>query len=380
MTPNKLSTENGEIDCAGRWWRSSAYEVSANHIRPAAGSVQEIYDPWAEFESVNQARQKGGRAIPRPYLSLQTVSTAFDPRESRGFAHINPDKWPILTDWCQKYGLLGLFFVEARQVDLYPRWDSRLFGSQVEGDSWPTTSSLIRTPTGWFRQQMTHLDNIEALSLPFEKKPHGSLVPREYWSPHWAEPGVLSQNERGIIRRTPLADFMPQFFPSVPNPEIHAYPTPLSSEFWQGYSESVVKFLYAAEIFTVTLRTLASLKPVNEMTDFDKHQVGQARDYLLYLSSQVNPSIGFKEDGSCFRETICTSLLASFAMMVLMDSTRGLLNLCAKCDRVFVSSAGRARFCSTRCRNAMMQSERRGRSKLLGKLPEPTLGTHEKAQ
>ncbi len=88
---------------------------------------------WVELESVNAARQKGGRALPRPYLSLQDVSAAFDPRESRGFAHINPDKWPILTDWCQKYGLLGLFFVEARQVDLYPRWDSRLLGTEVEG-------------------------------------------------------------------------------------------------------------------------------------------------------------------------------------------------------------------------------------------------------
>ncbi len=162
---------------------------------------------------------------------------------------------------------------------------------------------------------------------------------------------------------------MPQFFPSVPNPETHAYPTPLSSEFWQEYSESIVKFLYAAETFTATLRTLASLKPVDEMSEFDKFKVGEARQHLLYLSSQVNPSIGFKKDGTCFRETICTSLLASFAMMVLLDSTRGLLNLCAKCDRVFVSSAGRARFCSTRCRNATMQSERRNRQKQKAAFP-----------
>ena len=375
MTPNKLSTANDETDYGGRWWRSSAYEVDGNHIRPVVGSVREIYDPWAEFESVNAARQKGGRAIHRPYLSLQDVSAAFDHRESRGFTQINPDKWPILTKWCRKYGLLGLFFVEARQVDLYPRWDSRLLNMKVEGDSWPTTCSLIRTPTGWFRQQFTHLGNAEAFSLPFDKKPHGSLVPRQYWSPDWAEPGVVIQNERGLLKRAQLADFMPQFFPSVSNPETHTYPTPLSSEFWQDYSESIVKFLYAADTFTATLRTLASLRPADEMTDFEKHKVGNAREYLLYLSSQVNPSIGFNKDGSCFRETICTSLLASFAMMVLLDSTRGLLNVCAKCDRVFVSSAGRARFCSARCRNAMMQSERRGRSKMLDKLPEPTSGT-----
>ena len=361
MSAKNLSTFKDET--SGRWWRFTDYEVTQGYIKPAADATLDYYDPWGEFESVDALRRQGGRSIDRPYLSLQDISSAFDLSESHGFAHINPDKWPILTEWCKKHGPLGLFFIEARQIDLYPRWDSRLLSTEVEGSSWPSTTSCVRTPTGWFRQQLSHLGNAEVFSVPLEEKPQGGIVPRKFWPADASEPGVITQDEKGRLKRVPLGSFMPQFFPSIAEPETHIYPTPLSDDFWKDYSENVVRFLYAANQFNSMMRTLARMKPFLEMTEFEKHEVISARQHLLYLSSQVNPSIGFNADGTSFRDTVCTSLLASFAMMVLLDSTREMLRVCDKCDRVFVSTVERARFCSTRCRNAVMQQERRTRVK-----------------
>jgi hypothetical protein len=111
------------------------------------------------------------------------------------------------------------------------------------------------------------------------------------------------------------------------------------------------------------ITALARFKPESEMSEPEKFEFLTARNRLLYLSSQVNPSLGLPEDGSWVREWVCTSQLASFAMMVMLDVERGLINECANCQTIFVSSAARAKYCSDRCRRTALQRERRGRKR-----------------
>src|SRR6266850_7777167 len=121
-----------------------------------------------------------------------------------------------------------------------------------------------------------------------------------------------------------------------------------------------------ARDFVTMVRAIARLRPESEMSEIEKYETVRARQRLLYLSSQVNPSLGLNEDGSCFREWVCTSQFASFAMMVMLDAERGLINECANCKKIFVSSAGRAKFCSDRCRRTALQRESRGRKRRRG--------------
>jgi hypothetical protein len=350
---------DSEAICVGKWWRCSSYEVTSGFICPAKDATVTEYNPWVEFEEPI-AGKKGGQKLARPYLSFMELTKAFSIGESHGFAHLDPTKWPIITDWCRKFGLPGLFFLEARQVNLYPRWRHLL----AEASRWPTCSTHIRTSTGW-KTRTAGTFNVNAMTLPNDDKPDGGLVPTEYWA-GW-EPGVIRQNDQGLIERVAIADFMRPFFPSVPDAEreIYAYPTPLRQEWWKEYSEGVAQFLTAAEDFSRMVRTLASFKLLGQMTEVEKIYNVNARKKLLYLSSQVNPELGLKNDGTFSYDWVCTSLLASFAMMVVLDCARGLLNICGNCDSVFVSSAGRARFCSDRCRRTTMQREWRGRKREL---------------
>jgi hypothetical protein len=363
MEADNLSSANiEETNCVGQWWRASAYEVTFGHIQPTPDAIISPFDPWKEYREADAARTKGGGILNRPYLSLVELVKSFDPTESHGWAHIDPDKWPIITQWCAEHGLMGLFFTEARQVNLYPRWVHLNVSNSIPSPL-PYFSSHLRTPTGWLRRS-TGTFNIDAMSLSDDQRIVGALVPKEYWIPEW-EPGVITADEKGFIKRVPMATFMGQYFSSVPvsEREIWEYPTPLTADFWKNYSEKVTQFVVMAREFVDMVRAIARFNPESELSEVEQYEITTARQRLLYLSSQVNPSLGINKDGSYVREWVCTSQLASFAMMVMLDAERGLINECANCKTIFVSSAGRAKFCSDRCRRTALQRERRGRKR-----------------
>ncbi len=355
MTDNPWSRQfSDENVCTGTWWKFSEYVVDANCIRPTDAASLVTYDPWEEFE--RETKSKSG-SLSRPYLSLLEISKAFDLVKTGVFAHLDPKTWPIITDWFRSHGSLGLFFIEARQVNLYPRW-GRNEPLKLE-ECLPAFYTQIRTPTGWKRQTSSTW-NVNTMSLPSDKRVENSLVPKEHWTDGW-EPGVIVTNEQGVISRAKLADFMGRFFQTIQHNEreTYIYPTPFTEAFWRLYSESIVEFLNMAHSFEQMVRTL--IRGDSETSPFEAYKLEFARQRLLYFSSQVNPSLYPKKDGSFGREWVCTSLMASFSMMVQLDLQRGLLNECANCETIFVSSAGRARFCSERCRKTMLQREWRDR-------------------
>ena len=117
----------------------------------------------------------------------------------------------------------------------------------------------------------------------------------------------------------------------------------------------------SAYAFASVVRRIANIKPINELSDVEQDQIIGAREELMLWASQVNPALNIRRDGTCTKEWVSTCLMASYAMMALLDAASGLLNACDNCKRLFVSSAGRARFCSTRCRKTALQREYRSR-------------------
>jgi hypothetical protein len=206
---------------------------------------------------------------------------------------------------------------------------------------------------------------LAAERIPPDQKQTGSLVVQdELWDPSWGQPGVLVQDpESGTYRRKDIAEALGPFFPSVSQSEKETYPYPLhlSDRFWQLYAEDVTQFVDSAHRFADMVRALGSSKAANQMTAQERSEFEVSTRALAALTANANPTIHRRADGSLGRQWMSTSLLASYATMALLDARDGLLNVCDNCGRVFVSSAGRARFCSPRCRKSSLQREWRAR-------------------
>ncbi len=348
---------------SGGWFRASSYCTRLGRIHAGNDAVIERYNPWEGFVLPGSGT-RGGRMLERPYLSLIELSDAFERADLTrgGFAHLDPEMFPLVESWYQKHGCLGLFFSKARQVNLYPRWKQMAGSNGPSSRYFPTFTRHVRTPTGWKTQSEHVLVNANIATVSIDEADRGLTVPKELWNPEW-KPGVLIQEGNGFSW-VEIEKFMRDFFPTIPpgqEQETYDYPGPFSVEFWKLYGESIGEFVSEIQSFSRAVRSLARFRPIEEMNDGEKHFLAVAYHELMNLASQVNPALLLKVDGTCSREWVSTSLLSSYAMMVLLDAERGALNVCVNCSRVFASSAGRARFCSSRCRRTQLQRQSRAR-------------------
>jgi len=344
----------------GHWWRASQYVLGGEHIRPAPDAALERYNPWGEFEN-NAARGRGGRRLPRPYLSLIDLADEISADWAQSGFRGDPSQTGVL-DWCGQHGLLGLFFLEVQQVDLPPKWG---FAEPAKPGSRPSIvrRQFIRRPTRWTDRRVATA-GLDAVLLPDDQKPLGGLVPREYWEAAWEKPGVLLRDlESGTYRKASLSEALRPSFPSLAESELETYdyPTPTAEEFWRLYAESAYEFIERARSFAAAARAVGRMRPVDHLTEIEQQEIVQATDRLQALASQVSPALYTRNDGTFLLQWVPTSLLASYAMMLLLDAARGWLSTCGNCERVFVSSAGRARFCSPRCRKTSLQRAWRAR-------------------
>ena len=339
----------------GSWWRASKYEKHRHHIRPSVDSSLERYDPWAEYDRETQ-NQRGGGMLSAPYLSLIDL---IDARQhagwERGRSYGDPNAGSVLR-WCSRYGLLGMFFLEVRQVTLYPRWELR------GGNPKPvaTLRQYIMKPRKWEERSIgSSILEANLPPLPDENKSIGSLVPRRSWDKGWEPEAILREPVSGIFCRTAVGDVFQSFFPSVPKSEreTYNYPPPMSRAFWQSYSEDENQFFRVANGFADAVRTIGQARS-SDLTDAE---IGQACEHLESLAASVNAGLFVRKDRTLGHQWVAGSLVASFAMMALLDAANGWLNTCSNCSRVFVSTAGRARYCSARCRKTALQRNYRDR-------------------
>ncbi len=359
--------------CFSGWWRFSRYEFDG-YIRPVKDAVLIKYNPWDEYRVTAEKRRGGGLRRP-PYLSLVDFADANTPHEPewqrRRFATYR--KNGDVVEWCNQHGLLGIFFTAVRQVVLYPRWslpDARLRDSgypideRKMGELFATHRTFIREPTGWTERNILGSRNLAALTLAPNQKTSGGLVPQQLWDEGWESPGVLIQDPgSSIYKRGSIADAFGDFFPSVHKEELEtfSYPMPTSDDFWRLYAEPSTRFIGQARLFASLARTLGKMIPGQESTEDGTFSSAEAIAVLRWLVAQTTSTVYLQENGTVAHQWMPTSLLASYAMMLLLDAERGLVNACANCDRVFVSSAGRAKFCSPQCRKSFLQREWRSR-------------------
>lgn len=223
---------------------------------------------------------------------------------------------------------------------------------------------FVRESTGWTERNIVGSKNLAALTLAPAEKETGGLVPRELWDEDWEPPGVLIQDPgSSIYSRLSIADVFGDFFPSIHKEELETFPYPLpsSDEFWSLYAEPWPRFIGQARLFATLARTLGKVKPLQESTQEEKRISAEAVAVLKSLVAQTTSTLYLRDDGTLGHELMSTSLMASYAMMLLIDAARGLVNACFNCDRVFVSSAGRAKFCSPQCRKSSLQRGWRAR-------------------
>jgi endogenous inhibitor of DNA gyrase (YacG/DUF329 family) len=352
----QLSLVNPEAN--GSWWRFDRYSLDNGWIRPAADALLERYDPWESFDIAGH-RHRGGGMLERPYLSLVELADFLVTRPERKNWRAT-GSLPTPLGWCARHGLLGLMFLDVRQISLQPHWETT---GLADRENCAKSVTYALDPTGW-AETGDLFASADIRHLPPDSKPVGRLVPRSYWNPDWEEPGVLVQEARnGKFSRRRL-EHLGQYFPSVPpvDRDVYRYPLPLSEDFWRLYAENADEFLDATRRFGGYVRTLGRYRTSETSPDeTNRNDLEVAIAALRALAAQTAFTFRGGSFGRLTRSWVPTSLLGVYAWMALTDAFDGLLNLCNECGRIFVSSAGRARFCSARCRKSTLQREWRGR-------------------
>jgi hypothetical protein len=353
---NSLSSGTGvNLDAGGKWWRFSRYRLDGDRLRPAKGSHLIAYDPWREYRRV-EARTRGGKLQHPPYQPL--LDLAFALRKSREETGLATSERESILAWCNDNGLFGLLFLEVQQIATIPRWRSDAQGRVV-----PERNRHFRYLHRWRSVQESN-HSTAVLTLPASEKELGELVPEKYWLPSWSPRGAMVRNwRRGGIEEKMIGKALSQFFPDVDLPEVYEYPVPMSPEFWSQYSEPLREFVGHALQFSEILRRLAQIRAQKEMTETDRAEAVEASEVLQAYAADAGIGLYPQEDGTLARQWVAHSLIASFATMALLDLADSLVNVCENCSRVFVSSAGRARFCSPTCRRTLLQREWRARKK-----------------
>jgi hypothetical protein len=148
-----------------------------------------------------------------------------------------------------------------------------------------------------------------------------------------------------------------KFFPDVPEKEkeTYFYPIPNSDDFWSLYAESIEDFLTGALL----------LHDAIEETELEPNEeYAQTLHYNLnFLLPPVSTIIKRSEDGSLQQRWMAPSLLSCFATMAAQDLTQNRKVLaCENCNKMFVTEAYQARYCSDKCRRTAQK--RRYREKL----------------
>ena len=135
----------------------------------------------------------------------------------------------------------------------------------------------------------------------------------------------------------------------------YRYPLPHSEEFWRFYAEDVNQFLDCARGFGEMVRAVGQYRPADQISEQEKRKVEAAMKGLQILAADTSLTLMGNNDGTFLPGWTSGSLIGAYALMALCDAAEGLLNVCDRCGHVFVSSAGRARFCSPRCRKTWLQ-------------------------
>ena len=343
----------------GRWWRFEQYEVRDGVIRPAPGASLEPYDPWTPYR---EARAGNGGQPPYESLLDLVQDTKFQPRPGPGpLRELTPRSEEKLLAWCRLNGLVGVLPHQVIMVRLAPRW-APLEGNQAV--LVPTQLQHGRTNEGWVTfDRVVHGARLGSVRDQLERR--GELIPPDDAPGGWPQPGVMIQPlGMSVYREERFKKTWSRFFPDVSaeETETHAYPRPLTEEFWRCYAEPVEDFVKAATSLLNAINNLGTAKSAADAVDSDLENIRTGMDDLHSLVRTVSPAIVPALDGALHQGWISTSLLGSLAMMALLDLTESRRVLtCKSCGKLFVTTAYQARYCSSTCRFRIQKQRHRAK-------------------
>ncbi len=366
----------------GAWWRFDAYEVSGGCVRPRRGARLERYDPWREYAAClgsqgDRTTRGANRVYPGlPYSELLERMHApnihlTNKRPELHFA--DPATEAAVLDWVSHFGLLGVLphSCEAATMPLQQ-------GERRGGSTLPVSRHYQRTPEGWELASEAHIPDdwstggatLEDIEEWMTTRP-GAVLPE--WYIRSLEGGWPDFYRRGALMREPpihqgsggpdhailqpqhltlrpLSEAWAPYFPEMGQKDSGrtVYPLPLSEEFWRGYGEPLDEFANWCRI----LRR-AVVDPGDAL----------GRRLLHALVQPVTPSV-LRTAAGLRQAWLSPSLLASLAMMALLDQTEGRqTHVCASCGKLFVSDAYQVEYCGDRCRFRVQKRRLRGRQR-----------------
>lgn len=294
------------LDVAGGfWWRWTRYEVRGGAICPARRATLERYDPWQGW----QPGRRGTQAS--PYGSV--------------FRLVDDFSEAAALEWCRTHGLLGVLLHRVRTATFAPQRRGRRPRAVAF-----TQDRHMRTPAGWSGVRWT----VTREMARWWRMPSGVVIGRDL--------------RRFDLEHERLATTWGRFFPDVEpgRRETYDYPRPLKDGFWRLYGEPL-------DAFHDGLQALA--EAVRAADDARARDVQKLNALLL----PIGPSAHL-EGGRVRQKWRCPSLLATFAMMALLDlaAERRVLT-CWACGGTFVSRAYQARYCSRTCRRRAEYHQRK---------------------
>lgn len=338
-----------------RWVRFDHYELVDGAIRPAADAKLRTYDPWCDYapEKMTPPRKQH----PPPYHSL--LALLRDIRLDHQTKTFPPDVdgqkvVERVVQWCSEHGLLGILPHRARVMFLAPRWEVQPWGvaGQTDFEAVPSQKSFVRIGAEWLGRTRHG-----SKRGPANAK-NDALVPPRSIPQGWPAPyAVVEKLGAPDVEFQKLGDAVTRFFPGVRprDAEKHAYPLPLTDDFWHAYGEPLEDFLRGALALWDAVSLMAS----------SKYQAAKGRQRLNVLTEGVRPVLQRDTDGSPALGWESPSLLASFAMMFLLDvaNAKTVRQCAADCPVVFVADAYQALYCSETCQNRAQKQRYRERAK-----------------
>jgi hypothetical protein len=398
------------------WPRFDSYEITEGFVHPAKNARFELYDPWEEYVTVWQRRQRSSRKKddhagskrnnPRKLPAYQELLCLASPRlegdPKTGPAHsgemgVTPGSRQRVLAWCRRNGLLGLLHQEILEIWLPPVWEAdeydqrgRLIavvnGWQRAGAGWVHTRryytdvedlgrSLCGAPVPRARHAELHASRVEALrsdpiglyiEAPMPKSigetiaPSGGLVLRSQWGDGLE---VAPLHRLGHYR---IPNQQAGEEPSWPLPNPH------DEEFWRSYREPLSEIAFATRRLGWIMETVATNSPKYARPSAQQQEKSsRALGDLATFTENTWPRVVLEEGRPQVRWS-APSLLGRLALMITFDlAGRGTVRTCAGCGTPFVSSAPQAVYCSDRCRNTVQQRRFREKRRLAA-MAEPS--------
>ena len=325
----------------GKWWRFDRYELKRPkrrgdwYIRPVEGLPLRSYEPWDAYHTPH-----GKETRKQPYHSLLELVRSIDSGE------LDPNERDLaITDWCGKYGPLGVLLSTNRVVGLTGFEHGRSLGWGSVDWGLKATSPRPDCVPGDKRVIGSYLTDFGSLAALHSD--HVNLAAS------LGGPGNYSP---------PIGVSVLDYFTEFSNKRGYSPPAPICKQFWREYSEPVETFLGAGRVLLQVVKKLQATRD-SKKSLVEKRAAFSERIKLLIesLVTTVRPIIHLETKSHFGLSWEGESLWSDFAMMAVLDFANNRPLVCgnSKCGAFFVTKSTEAKYCSGRCRGTVQMRKYR---------------------